>query len=56
MTAMVNRSPFDSWTWEILDEDSETYLRSDRCFADYGTAVIDLEGATCLIRPYIQLR
>jgi len=56
MTAKVSQSPIGAWTWEVLYEDGETYLRSERCFADAGMAVLDLQSATCLIRSYIQFR
>jgi len=56
MTPVVNRCPFGAWTWEVVDEDGSTYLRSMENFADEGTALLDLKSHTHLIHPYIQFR
>jgi hypothetical protein len=56
MTPKVNQSPDGAWTWEILDEDGDTYLRSEKCFGDYGIAERDLERSSHLVWCHLQYR
>lgn len=53
MTPSVNQGRDGSWRWEIIDDDGETYLRSDKCFIDFDTAQRDIEYASHLIRPHL---
>ena len=54
MNAHVEKGRDGAWRWEIIDEDGETYLRSDQCFVDHGMAEKDLEASSHLIRYHLE--
>ena len=53
MTAMVYQGRDDAWRWEILDECGQTYLRSNKSFADLSMAEKDLEFSSHLVRSHV---
>ncbi len=56
MTALVYQGRDDAWRWEIIGEDGQTYLRSNKSFTEIGMAEKDLEFSSHLIRPMILRR
>ncbi len=54
MTALVYLGRDDAWRWEIIGDDGQTYLRSDKSFAKISMAEKDLEVSSHLILPPFQ--
>ena len=53
MTPAVHKGRDGAWRWEIIDDDGETYLRSERSFADSSIAKEDLKVSSHLIYPHL---
>lgn len=53
MTPLVSQGRDGLWWWEIIDDDGQTYLRSEKCFIDPDIAHRDIEHASHLIRPHL---